>query len=167
MDPRVTIINQDAYKFVERAGEKFNVILIDLPDPNTEVLSKLYSVEFYRLARRVLTPGGVLVTQSTSPFFARAAFWCIFHSLAAAHLYVVPYHLEVPSLGDWGFNLASPRPIDLSQARIQVDTLFLTEDCLPALFEFGQDVAELDTRVNTLCRPILLTYYDDPRWAYY
>ncbi|HIE28957.1 TPA: polyamine aminopropyltransferase [Candidatus Poribacteria bacterium] len=165
--PKVVIINQDAYKFVEKTDEVFDVIIIDLPDPNHESLSKLYAVEFYRLTARVLCPGGSLVTQSTSPFFARAAFWCIHHSIEAAGLHTVAYHLEVPSMGDWGFNLASNRPIDVKNIPLRVETLYLTQSYLPAMFGFGKDVAEIETSINTLLRPILMDYYNDKRWTYY
>lgn len=165
--PKVVIINQDAYKFVEKTTEAFDVIIIDLPDPNYESLSKLYAVEFYRLAARVLNPGGSLVTQSTSPFFARATFWCIHHSIEAAGLNVVAYHLEVPSMGDWGFNLASNRPIEVKNIPLYVETLYLTQNYIPTMFEFGKDVVEIETRINTLLRPILMDYYNDKRWTYY
>ncbi len=165
--PKVVIVNQDAYKFVEKTTETFDVIIIDLPDPNHESLSKLYAVEFYRLAARVLSPGGSLVTQSTSPFFARATFWCIHRSIEAAGLHTVAYHLDVPSMGDWGFNLASNRPIEVKNIPLHVETLYLTQNYLPTMFEFGKDVAEIETRINTLLRPILMDYYNDKRWAYY
>ena len=165
--PKVTIVNWDAYKFVEQTTDKFDAIIIDLPDPNHESLSKLYAVEFYKLARQVLSPGGLLVQQSTSPFFARHAFWCIHHSLEAAGFEVAAYHLNVPSLADWGFNLASASPIDTSKIRLRVDTAYLTDAYIPAMFLFGKDVAETKTKLNTLFRPALMSYYDDDRWAYY
>ena len=164
---KLVVVHQDAYKFVEKAAERFDVIIIDLPDPNNESLSKLYSVEFYKLAARVLAPGGTLVTQSTSPFFGRAAFWCIHHSIEAAGLHTEAYHLEVPSFGDWGFNLASPKPLDVESIPLRVKTLFLTPTFVPTMFEFGKDVDEVETKANTLFHPVLLDYYDDRRWAYY
>jgi spermidine synthase len=166
-DPRVQVVTQDGYKFVEHAGRRFDVVIIDLPDPNHATLSKLYSVEFYRLVARALNPGGAVVTQSTSPFFARAAFWSIHRTLEAAGLHVSAYHTNVPSLGDWGFNLATDRPIDVSTLRVDVETLFLTEEQMPAMFLFGKDATEIDAQVNTLLRPVLMHYYDDDRWGYY
>ena len=166
-DPRVHVVTRDGYKFVEQAARGFDVVIIDLPDPNHETLSKLYSVEFYRLVARVLNTGGAVVTQSTSPFFARAAFWSIHRSLEAAGLHVAAYHTNVPSLGDWGFNLATDRPIDPNALDVRVETLFLTAEQMPAMFRFGKDADEIDAQVNTLLRPVLMHYYDDDRWGYY
>lgn len=166
-DPRVHVVTQDGYKFVEQARRRFDVVIIDLPDPNHETLSKLYSVEFYRLVSRILNPGGAVVTQSTSPFFARAAFWSIHRSLEAAGFHVEAYHTNVPSLGDWGFNLATDRVVDPAALDVRVGTLFLTAEQMPAMFRFGKDATEIDVRVNTLLRPALMHYYDDDRWGYY
>jgi spermidine synthase len=166
-NPRVRVINQDGYKFVEQSGHKFDVVIIDLPDPNHETLSKLYSVEFYRLVARALYPGGAVVTQSTSPFFARAAFWSIHRTMEAAGLHVLAYHTNVPSLGDWGFNLATDEPVDSATLEVRVETLFLTAEQMPAMFRFGKDATEVEAHVNTLLRPVLMHYYDDDRWGYY
>ena len=38
---KVRIINDDAYKYLEKNKELYDVILVDLPDPNDETLNKL------------------------------------------------------------------------------------------------------------------------------
>lgn len=53
-DPRVTIINDDAFKFLEQTNHIYDVIVIDLPDPNNATLVKLYSNIFYRLCYKAL-----------------------------------------------------------------------------------------------------------------
>jgi len=108
-DPRVELVTGDAFRWVrEQARERFDVIVVDFPDPDTEDLAKLYSVELYgMLARRLLDPGGRIVVQSGSPYFAAESYWSIEASLRAAGLKTVPYHVDVPSFGDWGFHLAA------------------------------------------------------------
>ena len=166
--PKLRVEHQDAFKFVEKTRERFDAAIIDLPDPNHETLAKLYSVEFYRLLRSRLAEGGAVATQSASPYFSRAAFWCIHRSLEEAGFAAAfAYHLDVPSMGDWGFNLALTEPAEPSDIRIAVPTLYLTEETALAMFVFGKDVDQIDTQPNSLLRPILIHYYDDPRWAYY
>lgn len=106
--PRVHIRNEDAFKFLEASEKLYDVIIIDLPDPNDHGLSKLYSREFYELVKQRLTGAGVMVTQSTSPYFAANAFWCIHQTLEAVFgQRVAPYVAEVPTFGGfWGFNVA-------------------------------------------------------------
>jgi spermidine synthase len=76
---------------------------------------------------------------------------------------VVPYHLYVPSFGDWGFNLAfnAPAPhADLRLART-LALSYLNEENFGALFVFANDErADLKKlAVNTLTRPSLPRYY--------
>ena len=103
---RVTIINMDAYEYLEKCDKKYDVVIVDLPDPNNEALAKLYSNVFYRLCGQVLNPGGVINVQSTSPYYATKSFWCVTKTLESEGFTVAPYHLQVPAFGDWGFNLA-------------------------------------------------------------
>ena len=60
------------------------------------------------VAQRVLSPGGRLVVQGGSPYFAADAFWAIDATLRATGFATRPYHADVPSFGDWGFVLAAP-----------------------------------------------------------
>ena len=83
-DPRVRVVNVDGYRFLTDSSDLYQVILIDLPDPRTESLARLYSREFYGLIGRHLAPGGMMVTQAASPYFAHKAYWCIVHTIQAA-----------------------------------------------------------------------------------
>lgn len=167
-DSRITIVNRDALKFVEGSREFFDVILIDLPDPNTEALSKLYSSAFYALCARRLKAGGLMVTQATSPFFAPEAFWCIKATIEEAisessgmeDMEAVPYHVHVPSFGEWGFVMASRDRIDPQRLSLRVATRFLTDGALKAMFNFGKDMQpQEEVRINRLDRPVLYGYY--------
>lgn len=161
---KLQIINQDAYKYIENSSEFFDAILIDLPDPNHTALAKLYSRTFYELIARRLNYRGVMVTQSTSPYFAREAYWCIHQTLKQTSLNVYPYHVEVPSFGNWGFQLATKEAIQPEQLKLKVSLSklkFLNQSTLTNLFKFPQDLRlNLATiQPNTIIRPILLNYY--------
>ncbi len=168
--PKVKIVNTDAMRFVEESRDSFDVILIDLPDPDNDALSKLYSDAFYRLCVRRLRANGVFVTQATSPFFARDAFWCIVETIASiqspdlpeASARPAPYHINIPSFGEWGFVLAVKRPFDPRQLAISVETRFLNNDTLRAMFAFGKDILPpaQTPDINRLEHPILSTYYE-------
>lgn len=163
-DPRVHVLHEDAYKFLERGAERFGVIVGDLPDPNNEALGKLYSREFYRLVRRRLGRGGVFVVQSTSPLFSRDAFWCIRKSVSEAGFNTTPYHVYVPTFGDWGFVLAraTPEPApDLTKTRLDGLTLrFLASANLATLTAFDADTNEVQIDSSTLDHPRILNYYE-------
>jgi spermidine synthase len=161
-DGRVRIVHDDAYKFLERDAVRYGVIIGDLPDPNNEALAKLYSREFYRLVRQRLARGGVFVTQATSPYFARDAFWCINLTLEEAGWKTTPFHVYVPSFGDWGFVLAGEeRAPRLADARVSVPTRFLRAESLTALGVFDADIARPDdVDASSLDHPRVLRYYE-------
>ena len=57
----------DAFRRLREAdGGRFDAVIVDMPDPDITATPKLYSVEFYALVRRVLTPGGRTVVQALS-----------------------------------------------------------------------------------------------------
>ena len=156
---KLTIHNMDAYEYLENCEEQYDLIIVDLPDPNCESLNKLYSNIFYRMCKNCLKDAGVMVVQSTSPYYATKAFWCINKTIESEGLYVKPYHLQVPAFGDWGFNMASRQ--ELTEAlSFDVDTKYLTEANVSALFQFGKDEMADDVEINRLTKPVLMEYYN-------
>ena len=108
-DPRLELVFSEGRKFLEKCGEKFDVIILDLvdPTPNSPAL-KLYTREFYQIVRERLTPQGVAVTQATSLRFSLNAFAAIRNTLAQVFPVARAYAAPVMSfLSLWGFALAS------------------------------------------------------------
>lgn len=165
LDERVTICNMDAYEYLEHSKDVFDVILVDLPDPNNEALAKLYTNVFYRMCANHLTDSGILNVQSTSPYYATKAFWCINKTMESENLTVCPFHLQVPAFGDWGFNLASRSALRHYHSA-PPETKYLTDDALPALFLFGKDEKTDDVEINSLTKPVLIQYYNDAARAW-
>ncbi|WP_202422514.1 spermidine synthase [Gordonia sp. SID5947] len=104
-DPRSRVVSADAFSWLRDNRDTFDAIVVDMPDPDESATAKLYSTEFYALVAAHLAPGGRMVVQSGSPYFAPKSFWCIGATLAAAGVATVPYHVDVPSFGDWGYFL--------------------------------------------------------------
>lgn len=157
---KLTIINMDAYQYLKETDEIYDVIIVDLPDPNNEALNKLYSNIFYRLCSQHLTDTGVMNVQSTSPYYAPRAFWCISRTIGSEGMEVKPYHLQVPAFGDWGFNMASRSELG-AKHELLPDTRFLRSDNIDSLFCFGKDETDDGTDINQLTKPVLIQYYND------
>ena len=169
-DERVRVWNEDALKFLENTATVWDVIIVDLPDPNNETLAKLYSRSFYRLLAKRLSKNGAFVTQATSPFYATDAFWCIVNTIRAtttagaadplsANLHAKGYWASVPSFGDWGFVLGSNRDFSPEKIALKVHTRYLTPEMLPSLFVFPKDIDYRETEINRLDAPILVDLY--------
>ena len=60
-DPRVQVVIGDAFYYIRRSRELFDAIYLDFPAPSDYNLSRLYSREFYTMARSRLSAGGFLV----------------------------------------------------------------------------------------------------------
>jgi spermidine synthase len=169
-DPKVRIHIEDAGRFLERSGEYWDLIVLDLPDPNTLSLGRLYTRSFYRLCAQHLTAYGIAVTQATSPFYAPEAFWCVAETWRRARygperegrFHVYPYHVYVPSFGDWGFIMASRRPLDPRALSLptSLSLKFLSNELLPTLFAFpGDTLLKEKIRANRLDDQALVKYY--------
>ena len=65
-DPRVHLHLMDGRRYLAAAPEKFDVILVDIPDPQTAQLNRFYTAEFFSAARRQLAVGGVLAIELRS-----------------------------------------------------------------------------------------------------
>jgi spermidine synthase len=157
--PRLTVVNQDALKWLEGTRERFDFIVVDFPDPSNFSLGKLYSSAFYRLLRQHLSADGLIAVQSTSPLVARKSYWCVVTTLESVGLAAWPYHATVPSFGAWGFILAG-RGAYRPPESIPVPTRFLTPAVAATLFEFPADMARVPAEVNRLDNQVLVRTFE-------
>lgn len=157
---KVTIIHQDAFTFLKEGDSKYGAIIIDLPDPSNESLARLYSDSFFKLCLRRLSSDGIIVTQATSPNLSNKAFWCINETLRYSGFdYTYPYHLHIPSFGNWGFVMARRHPTFNNQLRKEIEYKFLEHESFDHLFYFSKDIRSTGVEINKLDKPILLEYY--------
>lgn len=159
-DERVTLVHADAFRWVRElpADRTFDAVIADFPDPDTTVLGRLYSVEMYGLIERVLAPNGQLVVQCGSPFFAPEAFWTCEATLAEAGWTTTPYHVDVPSFGDWGFHLAARGQAPTARIPDGVTPRFLTQPVLDAALSFAPDLVanRAAAQPSTVLDPVIV-----------
>jgi spermidine synthase len=156
---RVHIINADAFPWVDSNAESFDFLVVDFPDPTNYSLGKLYTTAFYRAAARHLSAQGLMVVQSTSPMFARDSYWCIVETIKQAGLETYPYHVYVPSFGEWGFVIAGHRDYQVPST-VPDGLRFVDSKNLSALFQFPPDMAPLSMPPNRLNDEVLVRLYD-------
>ncbi|MEY5048591.1 MAG: hypothetical protein RLZZ175_1950 [Bacteroidota bacterium] len=165
--PKLTIINTDAYKWVGDKAPKISKLIIDFPDPSTYAVGKLYSLSFYQKLYKTLTPGGTMVIQCTSPFFAPKSYWCINKTLQEAGFFTMPYHTYVPSFGEWGFILASKSPIAMPVINEKIPLKYLSNKHFKAMLDFSKDMTTADSlEVNRLNNQSLVHYFEK-EWSRY
>jgi spermidine synthase len=158
-NPKVHVLNADAFPWLDGTTEQFDFIVVDFPDPTSYSLGKLYTTAFYRLMSKHLGRNGLAVVQSTSPLFARQSYWCIAETLKQAGFKTYPYHLYVPSFGEWGFVLAGFEQYEQPE-QLPSGLRFLSARNLPELFVFPNDMLPVPVEANRLNDQILVRYYE-------
>lgn len=155
-DRRVNAHAMDAVKFVKENKEHYDVIIIDFPDPTVPELAKLYSAELYNILYTTLDDEGIIVCQSNSVDETPIVFWSIGRTMEAARFHTTAYHTVIPSFGDWGFQLASKKPLTSRMKRINVPHRTLPDD-VGTMFKFPNKILSYKRRavINSENRLIL------------
>jgi spermidine synthase len=174
---KVTVINGDGYTFLEENKTWFDIIIVDLPDPKSIELGRLYSYEFYKLCYRSLRHNGLMITQAGSPYFAARAFKCIESTMSEAGFATVPLHNQVITLGEWGW-IAGAKSLTNDQftraLRVLdfegIPTRWINHDAMTLLTSFGKDFSKEagdSISINTIHNPVLFKYYMNGDWDLY
>jgi spermidine synthase len=159
LSPKVHVINDDAMTYLQRTAAKYDVILLDFPDPTQFALGKLYSTRFYASVRDHLAADGTLGVQCTSPLLTRQAFWSIVATLEAAKFRVIPYRVFVPSFGDWGFAVAKLEHFQYPALPRSIPLQTLDAGSFAALTDMPLDTRRLPAAPNHLDDQSLVSTY--------
>lgn len=163
--PKVQAIQADAFRWVDTyKGQPYDVIIVDFPDPTSFSIAKLYTTFFYQRLLNVLAPQGVVVVQSTSPYFAPRSYWCVATTLESVGLKTLPYHAYVPSFGEWGYLLAgrsTPHP-----GTLPPNLRYLTDETFGTMCHFPTDMARRAVEPNRLSSQVLVQYFAE-EWDRY
>jgi spermidine synthase len=164
-DPKVTIINADAFAWLQTCFKHFDCIIVDFPDPSNFSLGKLYSDTFYKALKNVLDPEGLMVIQSTSPYYAKNSYWCVVNTLRAVGFQTTPYHAYVPSFGDWGYVIASLSTFNPG-THYPDGLQYVSPDTLTQMLSFPADMLPTVKCVNKLNNQALVHLFES-EWGDY
>ena len=174
-DKRVKVYFEDGFKFVKVYNKKnrdgFDLVIVDLTDPRNIRSARLYTKEFYTFLYNILSPKGAIITQASSPFFAKKTFCCIIKTIESANFYAYPMRISIPSFGEWGFVLGIKENIPLQRLKKiiyknfnEVYTNYLTKEMAISIFNMPKDFSCNNIKINTLINPIIIQYYNDKMW---
>ena len=73
---------------------------------------------------------------------ASIIFWNHVHVISSVdkHVFVYPYHANIPSFGEWGFVILGRRALRWDDMRLPDDVRFLTNEVISQLFFFSNDM---------------------------
>jgi spermidine synthase len=123
-NPKLELVCADARVYLQNTDDKFDVIVIDLPDPiEGGPAYLLYTQNFYKMVKEKLNPDGILVVQSGpgSVLTCSESFSPVYKTLSTVFDVVAPYLTHIPSFSDSnGFNMATNgvSPQNLSETEV-------------------------------------------------
>jgi len=175
-DPRVSINYLDGRLYVARTDQRFDLVILDLPEPSTGQLNRFYTEEFFQEVKGVLSEGGIFslslpsAENYISPELGHRN-GSVYHTLLSVFRSV----LVLP--GDHNFFLSSQEPLstnhDLLAQRLAqrgVTTRWVNAAYLQYLFTTDRfalttsSLADIEPiRLNSDLRPICY-FYDMVLW---
>jgi spermidine synthase len=122
-DKRTELYHVDARDYLAKSKDRFDVIVIDLPDPiEAGPAYLLYTREFYQIVRDRLTDDGLIAVQAGSASLTELLnFTAVNNTLKSVFSIVTQYTVDMPCFGGpWGFCLASMKydPTSLSPGEV-------------------------------------------------
>ncbi|RMF54985.1 hypothetical protein D6745_03565 [Candidatus Woesearchaeota archaeon] len=161
----INVINRDARMFVRETNKKYDVVIIDLPDPSTAQINRFYTVEFFGELKKKMSDDGVVSLSliSTANYIsdeARKLNSVVYNTLKThfKNVIVLP--------GEKNFFIASDGELSTDIARLikekGVQTVYVNEDYLKGVFtpdRISQITSSIDEKegVNHDFSPV--TYY--------
>ncbi|MBY5999103.1 polyamine aminopropyltransferase [Epibacterium mobile] len=133
-DPRFKVEIADGAAFAAETDQRFDVILVDSTDPSGPG-AVLFTTEFYRNLKRILRPGGIVVSQNGVPFLQPEEFQTAMRGLRSVFEIASCYLVAVPTY--FGGHMT------LGWSTDNADTLKVSEETL------AQRMAGIDTRYYT------------------
>ncbi len=120
---KVNLIITDGIKYVAETNKKYDVIIVDCPDP-VGPAKGLFEKEFYKNIFKCLNDDGIMVQQSESPLYNLDLIQNICRYLKEAGFKIImPYTYPMPTYpsGFWSFTLASKKysPLEVDEEKIK------------------------------------------------
>jgi spermidine synthase len=173
-DPRSEVRHEDARAYLEKTGERFDFITIDLVEPLEEgPACLLFTREFYSLVRDRLTPGGAMTLQAGMTKLGELDFFTSIHrTLREVFPVVAGYQTFMSCFGTpWGFITATKKVDPARQDAAAVDRLVgeriggsalvywdgLTHQHAFSLPKHIRTAVTAQTRVVTDANPLIVT----------
>jgi len=142
---KVTTVIQDSKDFIinaHRENKKYDLIVLDYPDPNTEEdnpINALFEVEHLKEVKALLKKDGILSMQSTAVAISPNVFRKIQQNFMECFDGILPLRVPIESFLDVGIILAKDTGKEWELFESFPDRMFCTEDSLVALTTFHKD----------------------------
>jgi spermidine synthase len=146
-NPRVDVKVIDGIKHIHESKGEYDVIMVDSTEPIGPAVG-LFEKGFYQGIYDALSPDGIMVAQTESPWFNRDLIKRVFKDLKSIFPVTRLYTASIPTYpsGLWSFTIASKQydPLEVDASRIKdLDTKYYTPELHHSVFNLPKFVAEL------------------------
>jgi spermidine synthase len=150
-NPKLNVVVEDGYKYVQECEQSYDVILLDLTDP-VSCCKPLYSATFYDNVNRCLREGGFVSLHMGFPLSEPEVSRGIYEGVASKFAYAIPYLQYVPLYGTvMAFCMCSNDPPEINSeifkermdARRLTDLKLINDRYLAAITALPTDLEKL------------------------
>lgn len=134
-----SILDLEIMSYLESAEDLFDVIIIDLPDPELLAFRKFYEPYFLEKVSDLLSKEGILITNAGGYYTDTKHYQSIEVTLQSQGLETQLLQTLVPTLGHRVWVMASTQTIDLDRLSIEVATTWINEDAIQLLQAQGKE----------------------------
>lgn len=120
-NPRANVIVGDGAKFVKQSDQQFDLVFLDLTDPETPA-GPLYTPAFFQDCKQRLAKGGAMVIHLGAPFYEPEQIRRLSTDLQAVFKHVSAYGLHIPLYGAyWAMAVVSDEllPTQITVEQVQ------------------------------------------------
>ncbi len=132
------LINQPIASFLYERQKTYDIIILDLPDPENLDYQSYYQAPFYELVFNVLNQNGLMITNGGSPIAKGETNARIQSQLNKITHHLIELQAHIPTLGQRSWLVAGHRSFRLNQKTIPVSTLWLDKEAISMMMASGQ-----------------------------
>ena len=142
-DSKKVLFDEVFFEFLESHPSSFDLIVVDLPDPEDLAYIQFYSKEFLKACFRSLKPKGIFVSQSGDVFKNKEKSNKIWRTARRAGFYLLPYYAQIPTIGHWSWFIGSKTlPKDVIQNKLTnvspEETKWWNQDAMNLMMNSGR-----------------------------
>jgi spermidine synthase len=147
-DPRVQVVIDNGYSYVQSQKNQYDVIMIDSTEP-VGAGTVLFQADFYQAVYHALAADGLMVAQTESPWVNRTLIRTVYRHIAEQFPITRLYYGAVPTYpsGLWTFTLGSkqvdPVTIDTAQLKEIPGTRYYHPSLFHSVFVLPRFIEEL------------------------
>lgn len=124
--------------FLEDNSGSYDLIIIDLPDPENIEYAQFYSDSFFSLCINNLSPQGMLITNAGNVFLSNNLNNVVLGQIESLGLIPLELQAQVPTLGQRSWIIGSRQPVDLKSLRMTVDTRWIDQEAIDMMLSKGK-----------------------------